>query len=115
MYIENGEKYFENRLEQVEYQSVLSFIMSFYKNKKDLKILLNNIQYLRVEKDEKNFHLYKKEIQSVLYLYILENPKYKYLYEEYKLNKKNNIISFVLVDSFHLIVNNCKLCHLIKQ
>lgn len=114
MYIENGEKYFENRLEQLEYQSVLSFIMSFYKNKKDLKVFLNNIQYLRNEKDDKFFKLYKKDIQSILYLYTLENPKYKYLYEDYKVNKKNNIISFVLVDSYHLIIQNCRLCHLIK-
>lgn len=114
MYIENGEKYFENRKEQLEYIKVFNFIMSFYKNKEDLKIFLNNINYLKNSDDDKAYGCFKKDIKTVLYLFTLEYPNLDYLYNEYKIKKENNIISFVLRDIYINLIENCRKIRLIK-
>lgn len=114
MFVKNREKYFENRKEQIEYEKVFQFIISFYKDKKDLENLLNNIRYLKTNQEQKSYVCFIKEIQSILYLFTLEYPSLAYLYKEYKKNKENNILSFAIMFSFCYIRKMCQSYGLIK-
>lgn len=110
----NGEIYFENRKEQVEYKITKNFILSFYKTKNDYRRILNNLHYLKSSSDEKAFQNFKKEMIGLLTLLSLEYPQMKEKVKLYNKNKTDTFFCFVLVDVYNIIVHNMKELGLIK-
>lgn len=113
MFIENGETYFENRKEQVEYNLTKNFILSFYKTKKDYSNLLNNINYIKTSDEDKAFQCFKKDMNGLLYLLTLECPKMKTTINKHMKNQ-DTVIRFVLKDVFHQMVGTMKEIGLVK-
>lgn len=111
----NGEIYFENRKEQIEYQMTKNFILSFYKTKNDYKRFLNNLKYLKNSDEEKAFQNFKKEMGSILALLSLEFPQMKDRVKLYNKKKTDDFFCFVLVDVYRIMVNNMKELELIKM
>ncbi len=109
----NGEIYFDNRKEQVEYQLTKNFILSFYKTKKDYVNMLNNIKYLKNSDEEKSFQCFKKEMKGLLYLLTLECPQMKTTVNQHNKNQ-DTVIRFVLTDVFNYMVGNMRQIGLIK-
>lgn len=113
MFVENGEKYFESRKEQVEYNLTKNFILSFYKTKKDYSRLLNNINYIKSSDEEKAYQCFKKEMNGLLYLLALECPQMKTTVNKHTKNQ-DTVIRFVLVDVFNYMVHNMREIGLVK-
>ena len=108
------EIYFDSRQEQIIYKELTNFILSFYTTESELRMLLNNIKFVK-ETDESDFNGFQKEIQAILYLIPLEYPKLKIVYSDYKENKENNLISFIIRNVYGIILNRFKENEIIKK
>lgn len=108
MYMANNEIYFDTRKDQIEYNIVYNYIMSFYETKEDLVGFKNNLEFFRNNEDETPYQCFIKSLKTILKLFLLEHPNYKYLYDNYKKDIENNVMGFALQKSYDDLVKKSK-------
>lgn len=103
-----------NEKEVNNYYYLHSFILSFFNTRKSKKNLLINLLYLKESKDDNSIDLFRKEMNSYIYLFFLKYKNLNYLYEEYKCNKETSFIYCALYNIYKEFIRLCKEENIIK-